>query len=49
MNEQDILQRINYEINKRFDERDESFDRIEKLIWGLYVITIATVILNMVL
>lgn len=36
MNEQDILQRINYDINKRFDERDESFDRIEKLIWFLY-------------
>lgn len=36
MNDQDILQRINYEINKRFDERDKSFDRIEKLIWFLY-------------
>tara|TARA_R100001443_G_scaffold116982_1_gene139362 strand:+ start:367 stop:507 length:141 start_codon:yes stop_codon:yes gene_type:complete len=36
MNEQDILQRINYDINKRFDERDKSFDRLEKLILGLY-------------
>ncbi len=45
MNEQDILQRINYEINKRFDERDKSFDRLEKLIWGLYIVTAITVIL----
>tara|TARA_B100000927_G_scaffold131731_1_gene106007 strand:+ start:285 stop:428 length:144 start_codon:yes stop_codon:yes gene_type:complete len=45
MNEQDILQRINYEINKRFDERDKSFDRLEKLIWGLYIVTAITMIL----
>ena len=50
MKDEDILQRINYDINKRFDERDESFDRLEKLIWGLYVITIATtIILNIIL
>ena len=45
MNEQDILQRINYDINKRFDERDRSFDRLEKLIWGLYIVTAITMIL----
>tara|TARA_B100000902_G_scaffold297461_1_gene284561 strand:+ start:494 stop:637 length:144 start_codon:yes stop_codon:yes gene_type:complete len=45
MNEQDILQRINYDINKRFDERDKSFDRLEKLIWGLYIVTAITMIL----
>ena len=50
MKDEDIHQRINYDINKRFDERDESFDRLEKLIWGLYVITIATtIILNIIL
>ena len=27
---------VNYDINKRFDERDKSFDRIEKLLWFLY-------------
>tara|TARA_A100001037_G_C15067163_1_gene597653 strand:- start:140 stop:301 length:162 start_codon:yes stop_codon:yes gene_type:complete len=40
MNDQDILQRINYEINKRFDERDKSFDRLERLIFGLYLVTV---------
>ena len=37
MNDQDILQRINYEINKRFDERDKSFDRIEPC-YGYFIL-----------
>ena len=45
MKDEDILQRINYDINKRFDERDKSFDRLEKLIWGLYIVTAITMIL----
>jgi hypothetical protein len=46
MNDQDILQRINYEINKRFDERDKSFDRIETMIWLLYPVIIITALLT---
>ena len=29
MKDEDILQRINYDIINRFDERDESFDRFD--------------------
>ena len=46
MNDQDILQRINYEINKRFDERDKSFDRIETRVWLLYPVIIVTALLT---
>ena len=45
MKEQDILQRINYDINKRFDERDKSFDRIETMLWMLYPVIIITALL----
>lgn len=40
INNEDILQRLNYDINKRFDERDRAFDRLEKLLYGLYALFI---------
>ena len=31
------------EINKAFDKRDRHFDKLEKMIWGLYVVFIVLI------